>query len=210
MQACRLSEILPDLLQDYPYLWVLLIILAISAAPILTPPTWMVIASAYALDSSLSPLLLALVGASAATAGRMLLLKYSSVGRRKMGERRKTSLQRLQNFLHRTRYGYFVSTFVFALTPLPSNMLFISYGLMNVKSLGIIAGFWTGRFVVYLIMIYASGFVFQPLIEILGDNLTAVILTDVIGAAMTVAVLIVDWDKIINERKVVIIKPRLF
>lgn len=200
---------LPELLQENPYLWVLLIIFGISVAPILTPPTWMVVASAYALsDNSLNPFLLSLTGASAATAGRMLLLKYSSVGRKTMNEKRKSSLERLQKYLQKTKYGYFVGSFVFALTPLPSNMLFISYGLMNARSVGIVAGFWAGRFIVYLVLIYVSGYVFRPLAEIIGDNLTAVIITDIIGVAMTAAVLLIDWDAVVTERRLAIIKPK--
>jgi hypothetical protein len=204
-----LSEVLPELLQENPYLWVLVIIFGISAAPILTPPTWMVVASAYALsDNSLNPFLLSLTGASAATAGRMLLLKYSSVGRKTMNEKRKSSLERMQKYLQKTKYGYFVSSFVFALTPLPSNMLFISYGLMKARSLGIVAGFWAGRFIVYLVLIYVSGYVFKPLAEIIGDNLTAVIMTDIIGVALTAAVLLIDWDAVVTERRLAIIKPK--
>jgi hypothetical protein len=207
--ARPLSEVLPELLQTNPYLWVTLIIFGISAAPILTPPTWMIVASAYALSgNSLDPILLSLVGASAATGGRMLLLKYSSVGRKKLNEKRKSSLERLQKYLQKTKYGYFVGSFVFALTPLPSNMLFISYGLMNARSLGIVAGFWAGRFIVYLVLIYVSGYVFRPLAEIFGDNLTAVIVTDVVGVAMTAAILLVDWDAVVSERRFAIIKPK--
>ncbi len=202
-------EVLGELLQDHPYLWVLLIIFGLSAAPILTPPTWMVIASAHALSgSSLDPFLLSSIGATAATGGRLLLMKYSSIGRRKLDEKRKSSLERLQKYLQKRRFGYFAGTFIFALTPLPSNMLFISYGLMSAHSMGIILGFWTGRFIVYLTMIHVSGYVFQPLSQILGDNLTAVIITDIIGVCMTAAILLVDWDRAITEHKIAIIRPR--
>jgi uncharacterized membrane protein YdjX (TVP38/TMEM64 family) len=204
-----LSEIFQEILQDHPYLWVLLIIFGVSAAPVLTPPTWMIITSAYALsDNSLDPLLLSAVGATAATLGRMLLLKYSSIGRKKLNEKRKSSLERLQKYLKKTRYGYFFGTFAFALTPLPSNMLFVSYGLMNARSLGIISGFWMGRFVVYLLMIYVSGFVFQPISQILGDNLVAVIITDIAGVGMTVGILLIDWDRVISEHKIGLIRPK--
>jgi hypothetical protein len=79
---------------------------------------------------------------------------------------------------------------------------------MSARSIGIIAGFWAGRFIVYLVLIYVSGYVFQPLAEIFEDNLTAVIFTDVIGVAMTVVVLLVDWDAVISERRLAIIRPR--
>jgi hypothetical protein len=68
------------------------------------------------------------------------------------------SLEKLRKYLEKTRYGYLIGTLLFALMPLSSNMLFISYGLINAKSLGIIIGFWIGRFIVYLGMISLSIF----------------------------------------------------
>lgn len=169
----------------------------------------MVIVSAYALsDNSLNPFILSSIGASAATSGRLLLMKYSSFGRKHLNEKRKSSLEKLQKYLQKTKYGYFAGTFIFAIAPLPSNMLFISYGLMKARSLGIIFGFWAGRFVVYLIMIYVSGYVFQPISQILGDNLLAVIITDIAGVGMTIAILLIDWETLISERKIVIIRPK--
>jgi membrane protein YqaA with SNARE-associated domain len=205
-----LLELLEDLLGDYPYLLVFVIILGVSAAPILTPPTWMIVTSAYVLsDNSLNPLLLAMLAATAATAGRVIILKYSSLGRNKLSERRKASLKRLECFLQNKRYGYFLGTLIFAVTPLPSNMLFISYGLMNVKSIGIVAGFWIGRVAVYLLMMFISGFIFTPLASIAQDNFIGVLITDIAGILMTIFALVIDWEKAIYERRLAIIKPRL-
>src|SRR5918992_831582 len=149
-------DFLITLFSEYTYPFVFIIIFLLSIIPILTPPTWIVVVSAYSLNDQLHPILLAVVGATAAITGRLILLQLSTVGRRAINEHRKSSLEKLRKYLEKTRYGYLIGTLIFALTPLPSNMLFISYGLINAKSLGIIAGFWIGRFVVYLLMISLS------------------------------------------------------
>ena len=66
---------LVTLLSEYAYMFAFLVILVLSIIPLLTPPTWMVVVSAYSLNDQLNPFLLAAIGASAAIAGRLVLLQ---------------------------------------------------------------------------------------------------------------------------------------
>jgi len=54
---------------EYSYIGIFFLLIAVNAAPILMPPTWIILSSFFALDASLDPLLLALVGATGATIG---------------------------------------------------------------------------------------------------------------------------------------------
>ena len=185
-------------------------IFVLSIIPILTPPTWIVVVSAYSLNDQLNPILLSAIGATAAIIGRLILLQVSTIGRKTINEHRKSSLEKLKNYLEKTRYGYLVGTLLFALTPLPSNMLFISYGLMNAKSISIIAGFWIGRFVVYLLMISLSKYFVDYFNEILNSDIQSILIIDIIGIIMTLFMLLIDWNILFSERKLVFIKPRKF
>ncbi|MGE0242552.1 MAG: hypothetical protein AB7P56_01350 [Nitrososphaeraceae archaeon] len=201
-------DYLITLLSEYTYLFVFLVIFVLSIIPILTPPTWMVVVSAYSLNDQLNPFLLAAIGATAAIAGRLVLLQVSTLGRKTMNNRRKKSLESLKKYLEKTRYGYLFGTLLFALAPLPSNMLFISYGLMNVKSIGIIIGFWTGRFVAYMLMITLSKYFVDYFDQILNSDIQSIIIIDIIGIIMTLFVLFIDWNILFTERKLVFIKPK--
>ena len=185
-------------------------IFVLSIIPILTPPTWIVVVSAYSLNDQLNPILLSAIGATAAIIGRLILLQVSTIGRKAINEHRKSSLEKLKNYLEKTRYGYLVGTLLFALTPLPSNMLFISYGLMNAKSISIIAGFWIGRFVVYLLMISLSKYFVDYFNEILNSDIQSILIIDIIGIIMTLFMLLIDWNILFSERKLVFIKPKRF
>ena len=99
---------------------------------------------------------------------------------------------------------------LFALTPLPSNMLFISYGLMNAKSLGIIAGFWIGCFVVYLCMISLSTYFVDYFKEILNSDIQTLLVLDIVGIIMTICMLLIDWNILFSTHKLVFIKPKNF
>ena len=192
------------------YLFVFAIIFVLSIIPILTPPTWAIVVMSYTLNPALDPVLLSVIGASAATLGRFLLMRFSSIGRKVINDERKSSLNKLKNYLEKKKYGYFLGTMLFALLPLPSNMLFVSYGLMKVRSLQIIAGFWIGRFSVYLLMIYLSTNILLSITDIIDLSFASVIWIDVAGIIMTILILLIDWNKLIFEKKIGFIKPRRF
>ena len=205
-----LYDYLISLFSQYTYPFVFLMIFVLSIIPILTPPTWIIVVSAYSLNDQLNPLLLSAIGATAAVIGRMILLQVSTIGRKAINDQRKSSLEKLRKYLEKTRYGYLFGTLLFALTPLPSNMLFISYGLMNAKSIGIVAGFWIGRFIAYLLMISLSKYFVDYFKEILNSDIQSIFIIDIIGIIMTLFMLLIDWNILFSERKLVFIKPKKF
>ena len=196
-----LYDFFNSLLSEYTYPFVFFIIFVLSVIPILTPPTWIVVVSAYSLNDQLNPFLLSIIGATAAIAGRLLLLQLSTFGRKAINDQRKSSLEKLRKYLEKTRYGYFIGTLLFALLPLPSNMLFISYGLINAKSISIIVGFWLGRFLVYIIMIYVSSYFFNSFKEMLNSDIQTLILMNSVGILMTLFMLLIDWNILFSEHK---------
>ena len=205
-----LYDFFNTLFSEYTYPFVFLIIFVLSVIPILTPPTWIVVVSAYSLNDQLNPLLLSIIGATAAIAGRLLLLQLSTFGRKTINDQRKNSLEKLRKYLEKTRYGYFIGTLLFALLPLPSNMLFISYGLINAKSISIIVGFWLGRFLVYIIMIYVSYYFFNSFKEMLNSDIHTLLLMNIVGILMTLFMLLIDWNILFSEHKLSFIKPKRF
>ena len=205
-----LYDFLITLFSEYTYSFVFFFIFVLSIIPILTPPTWIVVVSAYSLNDQLNPFLLSAIGATAAVTGRMILLQVSTIGRKAINDHRKNSLDRFRKYLEKKRYGYLIGTLLFALLPLPSNMLFISYGLMNAKSIGIVAGFWIGRFVAYIIMINLSKYFVDYFKKILNSDIQSLIIIDIIGIIMTLFMLLVDWNILFSERKLVFIKPKRF
>lgn len=205
-----LYDFFNTLFSEYTYPFVFFIIFVLSVIPILTPPTWIVVVSAYSLNDQLNPFLLSIIGATAAIAGRLLLLQLSTFGRKTINDQRKSSLEKLRKYLEKTRYGYFIGTLLFALLPLPSNMLFISYGLINAKSISIIVGFWLGRFLVYIIMIYVSYYFFNSFKEMLNSDIQTLILMNIVGILMTLFMLLIDWNILFSEHKLSFIKPKRF
>ncbi len=67
---------------EFSYLGIFFLLILVNAAPLLMPPTWIILASFYAIDSSYDPLVLALVGATGATIGRFILKQVSTLFRK--------------------------------------------------------------------------------------------------------------------------------
>ena len=195
---------------EYSYAGIFLLLIGVNAAPLLMPPTWIILSSFFVLDQSFDPITLSLIGATGATIGRFLLKVVSGYFRSVVGNQQKTNLDSIGNFLNRKRFGYIISSFLFAATPLPSNMLFIAYGLMRAKSFGLYLGFWLGRVISYYIMISISKIVLTPFIELFEDRYIGILVADALGIGVVIFFTCIDWNLLLISRKFKLVKPRLW
>jgi membrane protein YqaA with SNARE-associated domain len=192
------------------YLGIFLLLIAMNASPILMPPTWIVLSSFYTADPTFNILWLSIVGATGALIGRIILMFISRFFRRFMGTERKSSLDVLADFLKKKKYGYFSASFLFAMTPLPSNLLFMAYGIMRAKNISLFAGFWLGRAIAYYIMISISNITLKPFLDLFDDSLTGILVTDISSIVMIVIFACINWNKLITEKKLVFVKPKFW
>ncbi len=199
-----------EIFGELSYFGIFLVLIGINASPILMPPSWIVLTSFYLLDPNLNIVLLSIVGATGATIGRFFLKKISGLFRKFVGEEQKSNLDIIGDYLNRKKFGYLIASFLFGATPLPSNILFITYGLMRAKSVGIYIGFWLGRVLSYIIMIYFGNAVLKPFIEIFEDRLTGILLVDLAGIVVIIFFASINWSLLITKRKLKFVKPKLW
>ena len=196
-----------DIASEWSYFGIFLVLIVINAAPLLMPPTWIILSSFYLIDPTLDPIILAMVGATGATIGRLFLKKISTLFRRFVGKQQKSNLDLLGNFIEKRRFGYPLMSFLFAATPLPSNMLFVAYGLMKAKNLGLYLGFWGGRVISYYIMITISNLVLTPFLELFQERYIGILLADGLGIATVIVFSCIKWDTLLLEKKLKFIRP---
>ncbi|MFB5632054.1 MAG: hypothetical protein ACE5Q9_01860 [Nitrosopumilus sp.] len=199
-----------EIFGEFSYFGIFLVLILVNASPILMPPSWIVLTSFYLLDPSLNIVFLAMIGATGATIGRFFLKKISGLFRKFVGEEQKSNLDIIGDYLNHKKYGYLLASFLFGATPLPSNMLFITYGLMRAKSIGIYIGFWFGRTISYIIMIYFGNAVLQPFLEIFEDRLTAILLIDGVGIGVIFLFASINWTVLITQKKIKFVKPKIW
>ncbi len=199
-----------EIFGELGYFGIFLVLIGVNASPILMPPSWIVLTSFYLLDPNLNILLLSIVGATGSTIGRYVLKKISGYFRKFVGEEQKSNLDIIGDYLNRKKFGYVIASFLFGATPLPSNMLFITFGLMKAKSVGIYIGFWIGRVLSYIIMIYFGNAVLKPFLEIFEDRLLGILLVDVLGIVAIIFFASINWSLLITQRKLKFTKPKLW
>jgi hypothetical protein len=199
-----------ETIMEYSYIGIFFLLIVVNAAPILMPPTWIILSSFFALDASLDPFVLALVGATGATIGRFFLKRISSLFRRFVGKEQESNLDAIGNFLNKKKFGYTLTSFLFAATPLPSNMLFVAYGMMRAKSIGLYVGFWCGRLVSYYIMITISEVVLMPFLQLFEDRMIGIIAADIVGISSVIFFTCINWQVLLFERKLRFVRPRLW
>ena len=199
-----------DSVLEFSYLGIFFLLILVNAAPLLMTPTWIILASFYAIDSSYDPLVLALVGATGATLGRFILKQVSSIFRRFVQKEQKSNLDAVGNFLNKKKFGYIITSFLFAATPLPSNMLFVTYGLLKAKSIGLYVGFWAGRVASYYLMISISNIVLTPFVELFEERYIGILIADGLGISVIIFFTCINWTLLLTQRKFKLTKPKIW
>jgi hypothetical protein len=141
-----------------------LLVFAFNLAPALTPPTWMVLAY-IAVVHHPARLVLAAVGAAAATCGRMMLARCSTwlVRHRLLAARTIDNLDVVAEQVRRHKRMTSGAMLFYAFSPLPSNQVFIAYGLLGLRLMTVALPFVLGRFVSYSFWIFTASQVSERL-----------------------------------------------
>jgi len=198
-----------EIFDGFSYLGPLIVLFLVNISPILMPPNWLILSSFYALDDSMNIDVLAIVGATASTAGRFVLKQL--VSKFKNHSNNNTSnLTVIGDYLNKKKYGYVISSFVFAVTPLPDNILFVAYGLIKAKSIGMYVGFWFGKLLAFYVMLTISPAILIPFTRLFEDRLVGILLADGLGIIAIIIFAAIDWNILLNKKKLRLVKPRLW
>jgi len=198
-----------EILGGFSYLGPLIILFLVNISPILMPPNWLVLSSFYAIDGSMNIVVLAIVGATASTTGRFVLKQLVSKFKNKSNNET-SNLTMIGNYLNKKKFGYAISSFVFGATPLPDNILFVTYGLIKAKSIGMYIGFWFGKLLAFYVMLTISPAVLTPFTKMFEDRFVGILLADALGIAAIVVFAAIDWNIMLNEKKLRLVKPKLW
>ena len=179
------------------------VVFGINLLPALGPPTWAVLVFfRYRYPEIPAPALI-VGGAVAAAAGRLLLaLAFRAFGSR-LPRKRQESMQVLGHAIGESRMGLLASFALFAVAPLPSAQLFEAAGLARTRLDRLLAAFFVGRLVSYSIYVGAASAAHQSLTRLFTKGLFSpqAIATTLVGVALLVAVVVIDWPSVIDRMR---------
>jgi hypothetical protein len=185
---------------------VFLVIFALNVLPAFAPPTWTVL-SFISIRFDINFLALALIGAVAATSGRMVLAKFSRiiVRERFLSEGTRRNIDSLKNRIQnkpRFTAGAFL---LYAFSPFPSNNLFIAYGLTGLALRLIALPFFIGRVVSYSFWaLTAAGLARRMDYDsIASGSFFSIyfVITQIFTLLILFAFTRVDWEALFTKRK---------
>ena len=93
---------------------------------------------------------------------------------------------------------------------LPSNMLFVTYGLLKAKSVGLYVGFWAGRVASYYLMISISTIVLTPFVELFEERYIGILIADGLGISVIILFTCINWTLLLTQRKFKLTRPKLW
>jgi membrane protein YqaA with SNARE-associated domain len=175
------------------------IIFALNCLPAFAPPTWMVLSGIGLSNPGANPWLTALVGATAATAGRLVLAKlaFVLVRQRWLSTRTKENIDQVKERLEAHRTMTFWGVLAYTCSPLPSNSLFIAYGLTSLPLTPVAAASFVGRFLTYSFWLVLAIGVAQRVVVDDGSVFAYLggyfIVTQVLMLAVVVLFAKLDW-----------------
>ena len=184
-----------------------LVVFGLNLVPAFAPPTWMVFSYIGFRYVAVNVTLLALVGALAATLGRMALAKMARmvIRQRFLSDATRENIDAIREHLDPRRKLTFGVFLFYAFTPLPSNYLFIAYGLTTMKLRSLAIPFFLGRSVSYTFWGLTASAVARRITLESTDALSYLsvyfVASQLVLLALIYAFTRVDWRALLTERK---------
>ena len=190
-----------------PLLVLFLVVFLLNVIPVFAPPTWMVFSFlGFRLPTHLN-WSFPLVGATAAVTGRSLLGKLSRIIIRNhwLSDAARENISSVKLELEKRPNLTFGLFLFYAFTPLPSNYVFIAYGLTTLPFVRLLVPFFIGRFVSYYFWAMSAAAVSRKLELEDTDAMTYFgvyfVLTQLVLLATVYAFARVDWKLLLHEGK---------
>ena len=184
-----------------------LLVFLLNVIPAFAPPTWMVFSFLGFRFPHHMGAALAFVGALAATVGRFTLAKGSNVivRRRFLSEEARKNVDVIREKLGQRKKLTFSIFLFYAFTPLPSNYLFIAYGLTAMELTIITIPFFIGRWVSYSFWTFTASSIARRITledrEALSYLSVYFVTTQTLMLILVYAFTRIDWKRLVSERK---------
>jgi hypothetical protein len=188
------------------FLIIFLVVLVLNVIPDFAPPTWTVM-SFIAIRLNPNIIVLAVIGAVAATLGRIVLARLSTVivRQRFLSRGARENIDAVKTRLESNRKLTFTLFLFYAFSPLPSNHLFIAYGLTALELKLIAFPFLIGRVVSYMFWAFTA----SRVARVLSDESMATksffsyyfIASQLFGLLVIYVFTKIDWSLLFREKK---------
>lgn len=185
-----------------PLVWfalALVVVFLINLVPAFMPSSWMVLAF-FAIKFDLPLIPLGVSGAFVSGLGRACLAVGSDLMTRTFFKAKAKELDTLGGYLREHKKTLPAIVFAYALTPLPTNNLFVAAGMVSANLPRVLVGFWAARMPADVFWMWVSHKTFANFGDVFKSqgNLIAILLQ--VGALLSVVLLYaLPWERWANS-----------
>ena len=189
-----LLEWMGPFVQQFGYLGVFIISFVGSVSVIFPVPYTLVI---FFLGSMLDPLFVAVSGGLGAALGEFSGYALGYYGRKVVSEERRRKMDFMVKLFD--KYGS-AAIFLFALTPLPDDLLFIPLGVMRYPFLKAFVPALLGKTLMTFILAYSGQQSIELIVAVFGESgWVGTVITAVLLIVVIVAMIKIDWEKLFEK-----------
>lgn len=179
---------------QFGYLGIFIISFIGSVSVIFPIPYTLVI---FGLGSVLDPVLVAISGGLGAALGEFSGYALGYYGTSKISEERRKKMDFMLKVFD--KYGP-IAIFLFALTPLPDDLLFIPLGVMRYSFVKAFIPAIIGKMLMTFIVAYSGQQSFELIAVVFGESgLLGTIITTILLALVIYAMIKIDWEKVFKN-----------
>jgi len=189
-----LEEWMQQFALQFGYLGVF-IISFIGAVSVVFPIPYTIVI--FLLGGVLDPLFVAISGGLGAALGEFSGYAIGYYGRKVVSEKRRKKMDFMVKLFD--RYGP-VTIFLFALTPLPDDLLFIPLGVMRYPFLKAFVPALLGKIVMTFILAYSGQQSIELIQTVFGESgWIGTVITSALLIVVIVAMIKIDWEKLFEK-----------
>lgn len=180
-----------------------LLVLCMNVLPAFMPATWVVLAFFY-ITFHLQLIPLVIIGATFATAGRVLLYYFSKhFIRHYLSASSQENFDALGEYFKKHNHLTIPVVLGYAFLPIPSNNVFIAAGLAKLDIKIIAFSFFLGRLISYTFWISVASRINRNLSDIFANHLSNIngIIIEVLSLLTIVILSKINWKHFINKSK---------
>jgi len=187
-----------QLFGPYRYLGVFAVSLIGTASIIIPIPYTILIFNLSISSTEWDPLLLTIAGGLGSAIGEMSGYALGYFGRRIVSQERQRKMSYLVKIFD--RYGP-LAIFVFALTPLPDDLLYIPLGILKYKFYKAFIPTIIGKFLMIFIIVYFGRTARGVILLLFGEGGVeiAIVVTTILLFLVLIAMYRIDWEKVFEK-----------
>jgi hypothetical protein len=181
-------------------------IFVLNLLPAFAPPTWMAMSFIGLTVPNIDFVSLAVVAATAATLGRIALAKLSRVlvRQRLLSEQTQLNIDAIKQGIEARPVMSFGTFLAYSFSPLPSNYLFIAYGLTSLSIAFLALPFFIGRLASYAFWIRTASAIGDRFDLDWFDSSTYFIIYFIVSQLLLIPIIYgftrIDWHAVLAGR----------